>query len=184
MRKIKLKMSYQNLKLSEKSPKEILVVVEIPKGSDVKYELDKENGVLMVDRFLYTSMVYPFNYGFIPQTLAEDGDPVDVLVLSEKSVLPGSVIKAKPIGVLIMEDEGGQDEKIVSVPLAKIDNSYSKYENINQLEESVKNKIKHFFEYYKTLEPGKWVKVRRWLNKTEAEKIILKAIKRFDSSKK
>jgi inorganic pyrophosphatase len=183
MRKIKTKMSYQNLKLSEKAPKEILVVVEISKGSDVKYELDKESGVLMVDRFLYTSMVYPFNYGFIPQTLAEDGDPVDVLVLSEKSILPQAVLKAKPIGVLIMEDEAGQDEKIVAVPLAKIDPVYSRYDNINQLEDSTKNKIKHFFEYYKTLEPGKWVKVKKWLNKNDAEKMILKAIKRFESNK-
>jgi len=170
---------YQNLNSGPKPPKEIYVVIEIPQGSNVKYELDKENNVLFVDRFLYTSMFYPFNYGFVPQTLAEDGDPVDVLVLSENQVVPGSVIKAKPIGVLIMEDEAGQDEKIIAVPLQKIDPIKGIYEDIKDVPDSLKNKIKHFFEYYKTLEPGKWVKVKKWLGKKEAEKMAFKKIDIF-----
>lgn len=175
---------FSKLKAGPKPPKEIYVVVEIPQGSNVKYELDKENNLLFVDRFLHTSMVYPFNYGFIPQTLAEDGDPLDVLVLCENQVFPGSVIVAKPIGVLIMEDENGKDEKIIAVPLPKVDPVEGIYDNVDDIPDGLKNKIKHFFEYYKTLEPGKWVKVKRWLGKKKAEEIIIKGVKRFDSKSK
>ncbi len=161
-----------------KPPKEIYVVIEIPKNSNVKYELDKESGLLFVDRFLHTAMVYPFNYGFIPQTKAEDGDPVDVLVLCENPVIPGSVIKAKPIGVLLMEDEAGKDEKVIAVPLEKIDPVEGKYKDVKDIPDALKNKIKHFFEYYKTLEPGKWVKVKNWLSRKNAEDLIVKAIER------
>ena len=172
-------MNFQNLKPGANPPKEIYVVVEISQGSNIKYELDKENQVLFVDRFLYTSMYYPFNYGFVPQTLADDNDPIDVLVLCERSVSPGSIIKAKPIGVLIMEDEAGKDEKIIAVPLEKIDPIYGIYNDIEKIPGALKNKIKHFFEYYKTLEPGKWVKIKEWLGKREAEKMINKAIRNY-----
>lgn len=169
-----------NLEPGTKPPKEIYVLIEIPQRSNVKYELDKEKGILFVDRFLHTSMVYPFNYGFIPQTLADDGDPVDVLVLGENPVIPGSVIKAKPIGMLIMEDEAGKDEKIIAVPISKIDPIYGNYNDIKDLSQALKNKIKHFFENYKSLEPGKWVKVKNWLGRVQAEKYISKAIENYN----
>ena len=175
-------MNLQQLNPGPKPPKEINVVIEIPQGSNVKYELDKENQVLFVDRFLHTSMFYPFNYGFIPQTLADDGDPVDVLVLCENPVLPGSVIKAKPIGVLVMEDEAGKDEKIIAVPLEKIDPIDGLYNDIKEIPQALKNKIKHFFEHYKSLEPGKWVKVKNWLGKKEAERMIEKAMKNYKNA--
>jgi inorganic pyrophosphatase len=176
-------MNYQNLNPGPKPPKEIYVVIEIPQGSNVKYEIDKENNVLFVDRFLHTSMVYPFNYGFIPQTLADDGDPLDVLVICESQVLPGSVIKAKPIGVLLMEDEAGKDEKIIAVPLPKIDPIEGNYNDVKDVPIALKNKIKHFFEYYKSLEPGKWVKVKNWLGRESAEKMIEKGIKNYQAKK-
>ncbi|MCS7200897.1 MAG: inorganic diphosphatase [Patescibacteria group bacterium] len=168
-----------NLEAGPKIPKEIYVLVEISNGSNIKYELDKEKGLLFVDRFLHTSMVYPFNYGFIPQTLADDGDPVDVLVVCESQVIPGAVIRAKPIGMLVMEDEAGKDEKIIAVPVEKIDPIDGRYNDIKQLPEALKNKIRHFFEYYKTLEPGKWVRVKNWLGKREAEEVIKKAVTRY-----
>lgn len=153
---------------------EIKVLVEIPQGSSIKYELDKESGKLFVDRFLYTAMFYPFNYGYILNTLADDGDPLDALVLGQSSVLPGSIIKSKPIGVLLMEDEAGKDEKIIAVPLEKIDPLFGKYNDLQEIPEILKNKIKHFFENYKTLEPGKWVKITDWEGKDKAEEIIKK----------
>jgi inorganic pyrophosphatase len=158
-------------------PKEINVFIEIPQGSSVKYELDKESGVIFVDRFLYTAMNYPFNYGFIPQTHAEDGDPVDVLVISSLSVSPGTVIPARPIGLLEMEDEAGLDNKVIAVPLQKIDPQFAEVQDVKDLNESVKAKIKHFFESYKQLEPGKWVKIKNFLDREAAEKEIIKSLK-------
>jgi len=157
-------------------PKEINVFIEIPQNSSVKYELDKEAGVIFVDRFLYTAMSYPFNYGFIPQTHAEDGDPVDVLVISSLSVSPGTVIPARPIGLLEMEDEAGLDNKVIAVPLQKIDPQFAEVQDIKDLNESVKAKIKHFFETYKQLEPGKWVKIKNFLDREAAEKEISKSL--------
>ena len=176
-------MSHLNLNPGPKPPKEIYVVVEIPQGSNIKYEIDKEKSVLFVDRLLHTSMVYPFNYGFIPQTLADDGDPIDVLLICESPILPMAVVKAKPIGVLIMEDEAGKDEKIIAVPLPKIDPIEGNYKDIKELPQALKDKIKHFFEYYKSLEPGKWVKVKNWLGRKEAEKMIEKGIKNYQAKK-
>jgi len=176
-------MSHLNLNPGPKPPKEIYVVVEIPQGSNIKYEIDKEKSVLFVDRLLHTSMVYPFNYGFIPQTLADDGDPIDVLLICESPILPTAVVKAKPIGVLIMEDEAGKDEKIIAVPLPKIDPIEGNYKDIKELPQALKDKIKHFFEYYKSLEPGKWVKVKNWLGRKEAEKMIEKGIKNYQAKK-
>lgn len=155
---------------------EVNVFIEIPKDSNVKYELDKESGVVFVDRFLHTAMSFPFNYGFVPNTLADDGDPLDVLVLSEFSVQPGVVIPSVVIGMLEMEDESGIDTKILAVPSIKIDPLYGELE-MDLLPSATKNKIKHFFENYKTLEPGKWVKIKDWKGKTEALEAIKKALK-------
>ena len=172
-------MKYSEINKDLKNFEEFYVVVEIPKDTGVKYELDKELGIIFVDRFLHTAMVYPFNYGFIPRTLADDGDPVDVLIICDFSVFPGSVIKTKPIGVLLMEDEGGFDEKIIAVPVEKIDPIEGSYEDIDQLPEAIKNKIKHFFENYKSLEPGKWVRVKDWFGKNKAIELIEKAYKNY-----
>jgi inorganic pyrophosphatase len=163
---------------------EVDVLIEISKNSNVKYELDKEKNRIRVDRFLYTAMNFPFNYGFIPETLSDDGDPVDVVVLSYAPIFPGSLIKVIPIGVLEMEDEAGQDEKIIAVPPKKIDPFWGIYENIDDIPQIYKDQIKHFFENYKTLEPGKWVKIKSWLNKEEAEKLINKALENYKNANK
>ncbi len=165
-------------KLSAGKPEngEINVFVEIPKDGNIKYELDKKSGVIFVDRFLYTAMNYPFNYGFLPNTLAEDGDPIDVLVLSEHSVMPGSVIPSIVIGMLEMEDEKGIDTKILAVPTKKVDPLYGGF-TMETLPDAIKNKIKHFFENYKTLEPGKWVKIKEWRGRKEALEAVKKALK-------
>ncbi len=164
-------------------PEDIYVIVEIPEKSAVKYELDKDSGLIFVDRFLFTPMYYPFNYGFIPNTLAKDGDPVDVLVISREPVVPGSVLRCRPIGVLIMEDEAGQDEKIIAVPVSKLDPSYEDIKSIDDLPKITREKIKHFFERYKDLEPGKWVKVIGWGSKEEACKLIEESIERYNANK-
>lgn len=155
----------------------INVFIEIPQGVSVKYELDKKSGVIFVDRFLYTEMEYPFNYGFVPNTLADDGDPIDVLVLSSKPVVPGVVIPAKPIGMLEMEDEAGIDNKIIAVPLPKVDPKFKDYKDVSDIPSQTKSSIKYFFENYKKTEPGKWVKVRDWKEKTEAIKEIKRSIR-------
>ena len=158
-------------------PDKVNVFIEIPKDGNIKYELDKESGVIFVDRFLYTPMSYPFNYGFIPNTLSEDGDPIDVLVLSDQVVMPGTVITSKIIGLLEMTDEAGIDTKIIAVPTEKIDPSFGRYNDVSELPDSLKNKIKHFFENYKTLEPEKWVKIKDWKGKAAAIEAVKKAIK-------
>jgi len=165
-----------------KAPEEVNVVIEIPVNSGVKYELDKESGILVVDRILYTSMVYPFNYGFIPGTLEEDGDPVDVLVVSNDPLIPGSMIRVRPVGVLETEDEKGRDAKIVAVPVEKIDPRFQGIRDINDIPEAVKQRIEHFFAHYKELEKGKWVKVLGWKDRSEAMARIKKAIERYSKS--
>lgn len=156
---------------------EINVFVEIPQGSDVKYELDKESGVIMADRFLYTAMAFPFNYGFIPNTHADDGDPLDILLLCDKKLYPGVVMSAIVIGMLEMEDEAGIDTKVLAVPTIKIDPMYGIYKDVAELPEALKNKIRHFFGNYKTLEPGKWVKLKEWKGKSVALEAVKKALK-------
>lgn len=168
--------NFNHVSAGKNPPEEINVFIEIPQGSSIKYELDKKTGVIFVDRFVYTAMFYPFNYGFVPQTKAEDGDPLDVLVLSSKPVLPGSVLPSRPIGMLEMEDEEGIDTKIIAVPTKKIDPVYQEVDEISQLNETTKAMIKHFFDHYKELEPGKWVKTKRFLEKKEALKAIKKAL--------
>lgn len=160
-------------------PEDVFVFIEIPKDSSIKYEYDEELKVIKVDRELYTAMKYPFNYGFIPATLEEDGDPVDVLVISDSSYLPGTIVRVKPIGVLITEDEEGIDRKIIAVPHEKVNPNYKDINDIRDISEAILNKIKHFFEHYKELEPGKWVKVKGWENKEKALEIIREAMERY-----
>ncbi|MDP3935360.1 MAG: inorganic diphosphatase [Candidatus Giovannonibacteria bacterium] len=170
-------MDIKKLPVGKNPPEEVNVFIEIPQGVSVKYELDKESGTVFVDRFLYTEMEYPFNYGFVPKTLSGDGDPIDVLVLSSKPVAVGVVIPSKPIGVLEMEDEAGEDTKVIAVPLAKVDPKFASYNDVSDIPEEIKEKIKYFFENYKKTEPGKWVKVREWKGKEVALEEIRKAIK-------
>jgi inorganic pyrophosphatase len=170
-------MNIAKLSAGKKPPEEINVLIEIPQGSSIKYELDKESGVVMVDRFLYTAMFYPFNYGFVPQTHADDGDPIDVLVLSSYPVAPGCAIAAHPIGMLEMEDEEGIDTKILAVPTKKIDPVYGKINDISELDEVSKQKVQHFFNHYKELEPGKWIKTRDFLPKAKALEAIKNSMK-------
>lgn len=162
-----------------KDPKngELNVFVEIPKDSSIKYELDKDSGVVFVDRFLHTAMKFPTNYGFVPNTLADDGDPLDVMVLSEYPVAPGTVIPSIVIGMLEMEDEAGIDTKILAVPTAKIDPLFGSYTDITDIPEATKNKIKHFYENYKSLEPGKWVKLKEWKDKATALTAVAQSLK-------
>lgn len=161
---------------------DINVVVEIPKDSRIKYELDRETGILFVDRKLYTSMVYPFNYGFVPGTLEEDGDPVDVLLLGEESLFPLSVVRATPLGVLLTEDEEGNDSKIIAVPNPKVDPAYSNIKQVSDIPASILDKIKHFFEHYKELEPGKFVKVVGYANNEVARQKIKEAADRYSAA--
>lgn len=155
---------------------EINVFVEIPAGSFVKYELSKDTGLITVDRFSYTALAFPGNYGFIPKTLGEDGDPLDALLVSTYSVYPGTVVPSRVIGMLEMEDEAGIDTKIIAVPTVKADPFYSRVQDINDLDESLKKKIKHYFDRYKELEPGKWVKTKEFLNKQSALDEIKKVL--------
>lgn len=165
-------MNLAKLSAGKNPPEEVNVVIEIPQGSFIKYELDKDSGCIMVDRFAYTNMPYPSNYGFIPNTHAEDGDPVDVLVISTYVVAPGCVIAVRPIGMLEMEDEAGIDTKIIAVPTKKIDPFMADIEDIKDLNEITRKKIQHFFNHYKELEPNKWVKTRNFLGKADAYKSI------------
>lgn len=167
------------LQAGEKAPEIVNVFIEIPAGSSVKYELDKDTGVIFVDRFLYTEMEFPFNYGFVPGTLSGDGDPVDALVLSTKPVALGVVITSKPIGMLEMEDESGHDSKVIAVPTEKINPPYGKYNDVNELPDEIKEKIKYFFENYKKKEPGKWVKVKDWKGKDAAIEEVRKGISNY-----
>jgi inorganic pyrophosphatase len=171
-------MDISKLAIGDKSPEEVNVFIEIPFGSPVKYEMDKKTGFLTVDRFNFTGMCFPFNYGFIPSTKGEDGDPLDILVISTYPVNSGSVIKVRPIGLLEMEDEAGIDTKIISVPSKKIDPFMSKIDNVSDLEDSVKKRIKHFFDHYKELEPNKWVRTKEFLPKEKAYHEITQASKK------
>ena len=160
-------------------PHDVNVVIEVPIGGEpIKYEMDKASGALVVDRFLYTPMRYPGNYGFIPGNLSGDGDPVDVLIANTRAIVPGAIMSVKPIGVLVMEDNAGEDEKIIAVPSAKITARYAGVEEIADMPEITIQQIEHFFSHYKDLEPGKWVKIKRWGDKADAHRMILDGIKR------
>ena len=165
-------------------PNDVNVVVEVPIGGEpIKYELDKASGALVVDRFLYTSMRYPGNYGFIPHTLSGDGDPVDVLIANSRAIAPGAVMSVQPVGVLLMEDNAGADEKIVAVPSAHLTQRYDSINNYSDLPEITLKQIEHFFAHYKDLEPGKWVKILGWRDAAEAKKLILEGMARAKSAK-
>jgi inorganic pyrophosphatase len=165
-------------------PEEVNVIIEVPIGGEpIKYELDKDSGALVVDRFLYTSMRYPGNYGFIPHTLSDDGDPCDVIVANTRAIVPGAVMAVRPVGVLFMDDEAGGDEKIIAVPANKLTKRYEKVASYTDLPSITIDQIKHFFEHYKDLEPNKWVKVIRWGDAEEAKKLILEGIERHNAKK-
>ena len=166
----------KNLSPGKNPPEEINVVIEIPQGSLVKYELDKDSGYIFVDRFAFTTMGYPANYGFVPNTMSGDGDPVDVLVLCSYPLHPGVVIPVKPIALLEMEDESGVDAKVIAVPPMKVDPFYGQMTDLASIYEANKNQIKHFFEHYKELEPGKWVKVKGWQGKAAALQEVRKGL--------
>jgi inorganic pyrophosphatase len=158
-------------------PADINVIVEVPIGGEpIKYELDKASGALFVDRMLYTAMRYPGNYGFIPHTLSGDGDPIDVLIANSRPIVPGAVCNCRPVGVLFMKDEAGGDEKIIAVPSDKVSPLYRKVKSYPDLPEMLIRRIAHFYEHYKDLEEGKWVKVDRWGDEAEARAMIERAI--------
>lgn len=170
-------MHLSKLSSGKNPPEEVNVFIEIMQGSLVKYEVNEENGVIMADRFHYTAMPYPFSYGFIPQSKGEDGDPLDVLVLASQPIAMGTVVATRPVGMLEMEDEAGVDTKILAVPTKKIDPFFAHIEDIKDVDTATKNKIKHFFDHYKELEPNKWVKTRDFLGKEKAYESIRKALK-------
>jgi len=172
-------MRLDAIAIGRNPPDEVNVVIEVPIGGEpIKYELDKASGTLVVDRFLYTAMRYPGNYGFIPHTLSGDGDPCDVLVANTRTIVPGAVMSVRVVGVLLMEDEAGADEKIVAVPCSKITKRYDRVKNYSDLPEITLKQIEHFFEHYKDLEPNKWVKIVGWRDAAEARQLVLDGIER------
>ncbi|AJD06168.1 inorganic diphosphatase [Campylobacter lari] len=171
-------MDISKIKVGE-VPNKLNAVIEIPYGSNIKYELDKESRAIMVDRVMYSAMFYPANYGFIPNTLADDGDPIDVLVLNEYPIQAGAVIPCRLIGVLLMEDESGMDEKLLAVPISKIDPRYDSIKSLDDLPKASLDKIKNFFETYKMLEPNKWVKVKEFAGIEKASEILENSIKNY-----
>ena len=172
-------MRIDAISIGESPPEDVNVIIEVPVGGHpIKYELDKEAGTLIVDRFLYTPMSYPGNYGFVPHTLSEDGDPIDVLVCNTRQLVPACVINVRPIGVLIMEDNAGQDEKIIAVPSHALTKRYDDVLNATDLPEITLQQIEHFFEHYKDLEPGKWVRIGDWHGADDARRMIVEAIER------
>ena len=172
-------MRVEAISIGVDPPREVNVIIEVPVGGEpIKYELDKEAGTLVVDRFLYTAMRYPGNYGFIPHTLSNDGDPCDVLIANTRAIVPGAVMSVRPVGVLLMEDEAGGDEKIIAVPSSKLTQRYDKVRSYADLPDITLQQIRHFFEHSKDLEKGKWVKVLRWGGAGEAHQLIADGIAR------
>jgi inorganic pyrophosphatase len=172
-------MRIDAIAIGHNPPDDVNVIVEVPIGGEpIKYEMDKAAGTLVVDRFLHTPMRYPGNYGFVPHTLSDDGDPIDVLVANTRPIVPGAVINVRPVGVLKMQDEAGGDEKVIAVPVPKLTKRYEHVMNYTDLPEITVAQIQHFFEHYKDLEPGKWVKVIGWGDAAEAKKLISEAIER------
>jgi inorganic pyrophosphatase len=172
-------MDIRQIPVGKNPPKDVNAVIEIPLGGvPVKYEIDKESGALFVDRFLHTAMFYPGNYGFIPHTLSADGDPCDVLVVSQVPVVPGAVICCRPVGALVMEDEAGGDEKILAVPVDALHPFYTGIQSYRDLPPIMCEQMAHFFQHYKDLEKGKWVTIVRWLDAEGAEQLIVEAIAR------
>ena len=174
-------MNIDAIPCGKNPPEDINVIIEVPIGGEpIKYELDKKSGALIVDRFLYTPMRYPGNYGFVPHTLSDDGDPTDVLICNTRPIVPGAVMNCRPVGVLVMEDDGGHDEKIIAVPTDSISKRYETIRNYIDLPEITRHQIQHFFEHYKDLEPGKWVKIDGWRDSATARRMIQEAIDRVE----
>ena len=172
-------MDLTKISAGKNPPSDLHALIEIPAGcTPIKYELDKQSGAMFVDRFLHTSMFYPGNYGFIPQTLSKDGDPIDVLVIAPIAVISGAVIRCRPVGALLMEDQAGGDEKIVAVPVEELHPSYKDVTSHLDLPELTREQITHFFRHYKDLEPGKWSKVDKWIDVDAAKQLIMEAIAR------
>jgi inorganic pyrophosphatase len=172
-------MRIDAIAIGKNPPEDLNVIIEVAIGGEpIKYEMDKEAGTLVVDRFLYTPMRYPGNYGFVPHTLSDDGDPIDVLVANTRPIVPGAVINVRPVGVLKMVDDGGGDEKIIAVPSPKVTQRYVNVHNYTDLPTITLEQIQHFFEHYKDLEPGKWVKLQGWGDAAEAKALIMQAIAR------
>jgi inorganic pyrophosphatase len=177
-------MRLEAVSIGQNFPHEVNVVIEVPIGGEpIKYEMDKEAGTLIVDRFLYTAMRYPGNYGFIPHTLSDDGDPCDVLVVNTRAITPGAMMSVRPVGVLFMEDEAGGDEKIIAVPSSKLTKRYDSVKSYSDLPEITIKQVRHFFEHYKDLEDGKWVKVLRWGGIEDAHRLILEGVQRAKEAK-
>ena len=172
-------MRLEAVSIGTNPPHEVNVVIEVPIGGEpIKYEMDKASGALVVDRFLYTAMRYPGNYGFIPHTLSGDGDPCDVIVANTRGIAPGAIMSCRIVGVLIMEDEAGGDEKLIAVPAPKLTQRYDHIANYTDLPAITLQQIEHFFRHYKDLEPGKWVKIVRWGDADEARAMVLEGIER------
>jgi inorganic pyrophosphatase len=172
-------MRIEAIAIGNNPPDDVNVIIEVPLGGQpIKYELDKAAGTLVVDRFLYTPMAYPGNYGFVPHTLSEDGDPIDVLVCNTRQLVPACVINVRPIGVLVMEDNAGQDEKVLAVPSHSLTKRYDNVNSYSDLPDITLHQIEHFFEHYKDLEPGKWVKIGDWRGPEQARRLITEAIDR------
>ena len=172
-------MDFNLVSVGRNPPKDLNAVIEIPHGGvPVKYEVDKQSGAIYVDRFLHTAMFYPGNYGFIPHTLSEDGDPCDVMVISQAPVVPGAIIRCRPVGALLMEDEGGKDEKVLAVPVDSLHPYYTGVSSYRDLPDVMIEQIAHFFRHYKDLEKGKWVTIVRWVETEEAEQLVMAAVER------
>ncbi|MEM8920563.1 MAG: inorganic diphosphatase [Pseudomonadota bacterium] len=174
-------MDLSKIIIGENPPEDLNVVIEVPLGGEpIKYEIDKASGAMFVDRFLYTSMRYPCNYGFVPHTLSEDGDPIDVMCVGQRALVPGSVLRVKPVGVMLMTDDSGVDEKILAVPHPKLTRFYEDIEDYTQLQKILIERITHFFEHYKDLEPNKWVKIEGWAGADKARELVSEAIRRAE----
>jgi len=172
-------MRIDAIAIGHNPPEDVNVIIEVPHGGQpIKYEMDKDAGTLVVDRFLYTPMAYPGNYGFVPHTLSEDGDPIDVLVANSRELVPGCVINVRPIGVLVMEDNAGPAEKILAVPSPTLPQRYAHIKESSDLPDITMLQVEHFFEHYKDLEPGKWVRIGDWLGSEDAKRMIVEAIER------
>lgn len=176
--------AFNNIPAGKDIPNDFNVVIEIPaQGEPVKYEVDKDSGLLLVDRFMPSAMHYPCNYGFIPNTLSNDGDPTDVLVLAPNPIQPGAMVRCRPIGILQMTDEAGEDSKVLAIPIEKVCAEYSHIKSLSDISQVMLDRIVHFFERYKELEPNKWVKVTGWEDRVAAEKEIVAGVAQFQARK-
>ncbi|OKL44829.1 inorganic diphosphatase [Pseudovibrio exalbescens] len=173
-------MRIESIPVGKNPPEDVNVIIEVPVGGEpIKYEMEKESGAMFVDRFLYTPMRYPGNYGFVPSTLCGDGDPIDVVVVNQRPIVPGAVMNCRPIGVMVMEDESGQDEKIIAVPSTKLTRRYENVKSIEDLPEITIKQVEHFFEHYKDLEPNKWVRIAGIHGAEVAKRMIQESIERY-----